>query len=166
MSAQDTKFSRLCVRWRSPAEPGNSTCGISHLLPDAGRAIEVYDWGVGSSRHSRDFSAVFGLLRSDVASVQVYFHRGGKRRMARAISGQVSAEDAAELHEPSPFGGFLAVARGCVPPRQFRAIALAADGQILGADRGFYLSYGPCAKGATATLSTHRRWTQSRPTSR
>jgi hypothetical protein len=137
ISAYDSTLG-LCIREFEGADNSKSVdCGPEAPLPPGGKAIEIDALGSSAFRHTARFSDVSGSLRTDVATVRVYFHRAGQRRAATAISGQVGAEDAARLHQSQLFGRFVSIVHGCVTGRDFKVVALAADGLQLGADRGF-----------------------------
>jgi hypothetical protein len=137
ISAYDSTLG-LCIREFEGADNSKSVdCGPEAPLPQGGKAIEIDALGFSAFPHEAHFSDVGGSLRPDVATVRVYFHRAGQRRTATAISGQTSGEDAATLHQSQPFGRFVSIVHGCVTGRDFKVVALAADGLQLGADRGF-----------------------------
>jgi len=137
ISAYDSTLG-LCIREFEGADNSKSVqCGPEAPLPQGEEAIEIDALGSSSSRQEARFSDVAGSLRTDVATVRVYFHRAGQRRRATAISGQASTEDAEALHQSQPFGRFVSIVHGCVTGRDFKVVALAADGWRLGTDRGF-----------------------------
>jgi hypothetical protein len=127
----------LCIKtFQGPDPATDVTCGTT-ALPKDGKALEIDGFsGESSINEKKTFTNVAGSLRPDVASVSVRFHRHGQRRIVTALSGQLSADGAATVHKPQ-FGRFLAVLGGCIPGREIKVVALAADGTILGSQRAF-----------------------------
>ena len=115
-----------------PDEIEFGTCGPAETPPPNGVIdIDSESKIVGGPAKDR-WSRASGLITPKVAKVRVTYRRGGAKKHANAVVGQVTADLQKKLDQPARFGYWDVKLRGSVRFSTVRAQALDADGDVLG----------------------------------
>ncbi len=94
--------------------------------------IEISSELQGLGPKSARYTEVGGLMRSDVASVRVTYHRKRGRKRAKTTIAKVTAPLQSKLNLTEGFGYWDTKVHGLVPLKPFKAKAFDSQGKLLG----------------------------------
>ena len=114
-----------------PGSTDFASCGSGAQMAEEGfpLRLEMHVEALGHKR-TTEFG---GMLLPEVATVEVRFHRRGRRKAshAAAIVTQVSGELQERLKQPDPFGYFFAQVKGLISQRVMTVLAFDEEGHLI-----------------------------------
>jgi hypothetical protein len=138
----------LCTFVLGPAFGGSECGGALNESRLARDGVLITGSGATSgSGPGRSYTTLHGWVRSDVARIEVRYHRRNEKTITRASAtvAQVNGELLSSLDQATPFGRFAVVLPGCTRSQGIRVLALDSEGRMIGSERGRKARFGgPC----------------------